>query len=135
RERIDTDAFPSPGFEGLRVRLYVAVARTNVEEEAVRNAGEHGFGDPFVLADLRLVAGDSKGFAKTEADVARGRYQAATFVFVEPSLASGGPDRRHDDEHREPNSLMQSVGEHGEFRIELGGVLHYGTYMVTSRVR
>src|SRR5215467_14119951 len=79
-ERIDTDAFPSPGFEGLRVRLHVAVARTNVEEEAVRNAGEHGFGDPFVLADLRLVAGDSKGFAKTKADVARGRYQAATFV-------------------------------------------------------
>src|SRR5262249_48015426 len=30
------------------------------------------------------------------------------------------------------NSLMQSVGEHGEFRIELGGVLHYGTYMVTK---
>jgi hypothetical protein len=30
------------------------------------------------------------------------------------------------------NSLMKSVGEHGEFRIELGGVLHYGTYMVTK---
>src|SRR5262245_14290494 len=97
RERIDTDAFPSPGFEGLRVRLHVAVARTNVEEEAIRNAGENGFGDPFVLADLRLVAGDSKGFAKTEADVARGRYQAAAFVFVEPSMrlvSDGGANRR-----------------------------------------
>ena len=30
------------------------------------------------------------------------------------------------------NSLMKSAGEHGEFRIELGGVLHYGTYMVTK---
>jgi hypothetical protein len=28
------------------------------------------------------------------------------------------------------NALMKSVGEHGEFRIELGGVLHYGTYIV-----
>ena len=27
---------------------------------------------------------------------------------------------------------MKSVGEHGEFKIELGGVLHYGTYMVTK---
>jgi hypothetical protein len=30
------------------------------------------------------------------------------------------------------NALMKSVGEHGEFRIELGGVLHYGTYMVAK---
>src|SRR5262245_479936 len=30
------------------------------------------------------------------------------------------------------NSLMQSGEEHGEFRIELGGVLHYRTYMVTK---
>src|SRR5262249_491185 len=105
-ERIDTDAFPSPGFEGLRVRLRVAVARTNVEEEAVRNAGEDGFGDPFVLADLRLVAGDSKGFAKTEADVARGRYQAATFVFVEPSmrLVSDGGANRRAAQHSHPQS-------------------------------
>ena len=28
------------------------------------------------------------------------------------------------------NVLMKSVGEHGEFRIELGGALHYGTYTV-----
>jgi hypothetical protein len=28
------------------------------------------------------------------------------------------------------NTLMKRVGEHGEFRIELDGVLHYGTYMV-----
>jgi hypothetical protein len=27
---------------------------------------------------------------------------------------------------------MKSVGEHGEFKIELSGVLHYGTYMVTK---
>jgi hypothetical protein len=26
------------------------------------------------------------------------------------------------------NALMKSVGERGEFRIELGGALHYGTY-------
>ena len=30
------------------------------------------------------------------------------------------------------NVLMKSVGEHGEFRIELGGALHYGTYTVTK---
>ena len=30
------------------------------------------------------------------------------------------------------NALMKSVGEHGEFRIELGGALHYGTYTVTK---
>ena len=30
------------------------------------------------------------------------------------------------------NALMKSVGEHGEFRIELGGALHYGTYTVTE---
>jgi hypothetical protein len=30
------------------------------------------------------------------------------------------------------NALMKSVGEHGEFRIELGGALHYGTYTVTG---
>ena len=30
------------------------------------------------------------------------------------------------------NAMMKSVGEHGEFRIELGGVLHYGTYMVAK---
>jgi hypothetical protein len=32
------------------------------------------------------------------------------------------------------NALMKSVGEHGEFRIELGGSLHYGTYMVTGEM-
>ena len=31
------------------------------------------------------------------------------------------------------NALMKSVGERGEFRIELGGALHYGTYTVTER--
>jgi hypothetical protein len=30
------------------------------------------------------------------------------------------------------NALMKSVGEHGEFRIELGASLYYGTYMVTG---
>ena len=30
------------------------------------------------------------------------------------------------------NALMKSVGERGEFRIELGGALHYGTYTVTK---
>ena len=30
------------------------------------------------------------------------------------------------------NLLMKSTGEHGEFRIELGGALHYGTYTVTK---
>jgi len=30
------------------------------------------------------------------------------------------------------NVLMKSVGERGEFRIELGGCLYYGTYMVTD---
>jgi hypothetical protein len=30
------------------------------------------------------------------------------------------------------NALMKTVGEHGEFRIELGGALHYGTYTVTE---
>src|ERR1700745_119871 len=30
------------------------------------------------------------------------------------------------------NALMKSVGEHGEFRIELDGALHYGTYTVTK---
>ena len=30
------------------------------------------------------------------------------------------------------NARMKSVGEHGEFRIELGGALHYGTYTVTK---
>src|SRR5262245_24328352 len=30
------------------------------------------------------------------------------------------------------NLLMKSVGEHGEFRIELGGALDYGTYTVTK---
>src|SRR5262245_7920390 len=30
------------------------------------------------------------------------------------------------------NAMMKSVGEHGEFRIELGGSLYYGTYMVTG---
>ena len=30
------------------------------------------------------------------------------------------------------NALMKSVGEHGEFRVELGGSLYYGTYMVTG---
>ena len=30
------------------------------------------------------------------------------------------------------NALMKSVGEHGEFRIELGGSLYYGTYMVAG---
>ena len=30
------------------------------------------------------------------------------------------------------NALMKSVGERGEFRIELGGALHYGTYTVTE---
>ena len=30
------------------------------------------------------------------------------------------------------NVLMKSVGERGEFRIELGGSLYYGTYMVTD---
>ena len=29
-------------------------------------------------------------------------------------------------------ALMKSVGERGEFRIELGGALHYGTYTVTK---
>jgi len=28
------------------------------------------------------------------------------------------------------NALMKSVGERGEFRIELGGAPHYGTYTV-----
>jgi hypothetical protein len=32
------------------------------------------------------------------------------------------------------NALMKSVGEHGEFRIELGGSLYYGTYMVTGEM-
>ena len=32
------------------------------------------------------------------------------------------------------NSLVQSVGEHGEFRIELGGSLYYGTYMVAGEM-
>jgi hypothetical protein len=31
------------------------------------------------------------------------------------------------------NALMKS-GEHGEFRIELGDLLYYGTYMVTGEV-
>ena len=30
------------------------------------------------------------------------------------------------------SALMKSVGERGEFRIELGGALHYGTYTVTK---
>jgi hypothetical protein len=30
------------------------------------------------------------------------------------------------------NALMKSVGERGEFRIELGGAPHYGTYTVTK---
>jgi len=30
------------------------------------------------------------------------------------------------------NALMKNVGERGEFRIELGGALHYGTYTVTE---
>jgi hypothetical protein len=30
------------------------------------------------------------------------------------------------------NALIKSVGERGEFRIELGGALHYGTYTVTK---
>ena len=30
------------------------------------------------------------------------------------------------------NTLMKSVGERGEFRIELGGAPHYGTYTVTK---
>ena len=32
------------------------------------------------------------------------------------------------------NAMMKSVGEHGEFRIELGGSLYYGTYMVTGEM-
>ena len=32
------------------------------------------------------------------------------------------------------NALMKSVGEHGEFRTELGGSLYYGTYMVTGEL-
>ena len=32
------------------------------------------------------------------------------------------------------NVLMKSVGERGEFRIELGGSLYYGTYMVTGEM-
>jgi hypothetical protein len=28
------------------------------------------------------------------------------------------------------NALMKSVGERGEFRFELGGAVHYGTYTV-----
>jgi len=30
------------------------------------------------------------------------------------------------------DALMKSVGERGEFRIELGGAPHYGTYTVTK---
>jgi hypothetical protein len=47
--------------------------------------------------NAKEIAGDSKGFAKTEADVARGRYQAAAFVFVEPSMrlvSDGGQSPR-----------------------------------------
>src|SRR5262249_13690015 len=32
------------------------------------------------------------------------------------------------------NAMMKSVGEHGEFRIELGGSLYYGTYLVTGEM-
>jgi hypothetical protein len=32
------------------------------------------------------------------------------------------------------NAMMKSVGERGEFRIELGGSLYYGTYMVTDEM-
>jgi hypothetical protein len=32
------------------------------------------------------------------------------------------------------NAMMKSVGEHGEFRIELGGSLYYGTYMATGEM-
>ena len=32
------------------------------------------------------------------------------------------------------NVLMKSVGERGEFRIELGGSLYYGTYMVIGEM-
>jgi len=32
------------------------------------------------------------------------------------------------------NVLMKSVGERGEFRIELGGSLYYGTYTVTGEM-
>jgi len=36
--------------------------------------------------------------------------------------------------HNLINVLMKSVGEHGEFRIELGGSLYYGTYRVTDEM-
>ena len=32
------------------------------------------------------------------------------------------------------NALMKSVGEHGEFRMELGGSLFYGTYLVAGEM-
>ena len=32
------------------------------------------------------------------------------------------------------NALMKSGAKHGEFRIELGGSLYYGTYMVTNEM-
>ena len=32
------------------------------------------------------------------------------------------------------NAMMKSVGEHGEFRMELGGSLYYGTYLVAGEM-
>jgi hypothetical protein len=32
------------------------------------------------------------------------------------------------------NAMMKSVGEHGEFRMELNGSLYYGTYLVAGEM-
>src|SRR5262245_57854649 len=106
RKGIDTDAAPSTLLECPAIRSDGAVTGTDVNEVAVRHAGEHSLEHPFVLTDLPKVLLTASEFAESDAHVPHERELTTLTVLRKELAGATAPDhgegakRSDDDDHQ-----------------------------------
>ena len=111
RERIDADARPAQLLERLGVRADRAVARADVEKEAVGDAGEHLEDDPLVLADLGRVGRAAERLLNGQRQRLQQREVAARAIGREllARFDAARADRHHHERAAMTNTAMSKL--------------------------